>query len=239
MPQFRLNLRRSPRKLLERDGHPGPGPGRLALIMARAGIGKTAFLVDVGLDAMLAGQKVLHISLGGTVDKIRTWYDDILVELLRSQKQLEHRASVQAAIEPLRHIHTYDYPFNATRLREGLRLLKNTLDFEPQVLLLDDVNAERLDAEMAASLKAVAAEAGFEMWMACQTHRKEPARSGHLPHPADQFEDQIDLAFQLVAEDEKVRLHLLKDHDRILDEELHILLDPETHLVTVGTLVGE
>ena len=63
-----IELRRSPRKLLERDGHPGPGPGHLALIFARAGVGKTAFLVGIGVDALLAGQKVLHVSLESTVD---------------------------------------------------------------------------------------------------------------------------------------------------------------------------
>ena len=234
MTAVKLNLRRSPRKLLERDGHPGPGPGRLALIMARVGIGKTAFLVDIGLDALLSGQKVLHISLAGTVDKIRTWYDDILIEMLRSQKQLEHRAEVQADIEPRRHIHTYDYPFNATRLKDGLRLLKKSLDFEPQVIVLDDVNAEKLDAETVASLKSVAREAGAELWMACQTYRKADTLPGHLPPPADQFEDQVDLAFQLQSHEDKVQLHLLKDHDKMLDEDLHIFLDPQTQLVTVG-----
>jgi len=44
--------------------------------MARAGVGKTAFLVGIGVDALLSGQKVLHCSLERTVDKVRTWYDD-------------------------------------------------------------------------------------------------------------------------------------------------------------------
>ena len=53
--QLMIQLRRSPRKLLERDGHPGPGPGNLALIFARAGVGKTAFLVGIGLVLGIAG----------------------------------------------------------------------------------------------------------------------------------------------------------------------------------------
>jgi hypothetical protein len=234
MTDVKMNLRRSPRKLLERDGHPGPGPGRLAVIMARAGIGKTAFLVDVGLDALLAGQSVLHISLTKTVDKIRTWYDDILVELLKDQKQEHLRPEVQAEIEPRRHIHTYDYPFNAKRLKDGLALLERALKFKPQVILLDDVNAEKLDVETVESLKAVAAEAGCELWLACQTHRKDDVRPGHLPPPVDQFEEQVDLAFQLQSHDDRVQLHLLKDKDKVVDEDLHIFLDPATQLVTVG-----
>ena len=50
MTEMMFGLRRSARTLLERDGHPGPGPGRLALVMAPSGVGKTAFLVGIGID---------------------------------------------------------------------------------------------------------------------------------------------------------------------------------------------
>ena len=114
MSDLMNQLRRSPRKLLERDGHPGPGPGQLALLMARAGVGKTAFLVGVGIDALLSGQKVLHLSLDSTVDKVRDFYDDILSEMVRSEKQLDHWSSIQLQVERRRHIHTYlGQPFSA------------------------------------------------------------------------------------------------------------------------------
>ncbi len=106
MTNLMIKLRRSPRTLLERDGHPGPGGGHLALVMARAGVGKTAFLVGIGIDALLSGQKVLHISLDCTVDKIRDWYDDLLREMLRREKKLEHRAALQLELERRRNIHT-------------------------------------------------------------------------------------------------------------------------------------
>jgi len=99
MTNLMIKLRRSPRTLLERDGHPGPGAGHLALVMARAGVGKTAFLVGIGIDALLSGQKVLHISLERTVDKVRDWYDDLLREMLRRENKLEHRAALQLELE--------------------------------------------------------------------------------------------------------------------------------------------
>ena len=236
MSEVMINLRRSPRKLLERDGHPGPGPGRLALLLARAGVGKTAFLVDVGLDALLSGQKVLHVSLDSTVERVRTWYDDILTEMLRIEKKLEHWAAFQLEIEKRRHIHTYvGHSFSTSQLSEAIALLKDVMHFEPSVILLDDVNADALTAQKVEAVKAVARDCGAELWMACQTHREGPqAKPGHLPPPADQFEEQVDLAFRLVSQDRKVRLHVLKDGSEMLDEDLHILLDPKTQLVTVG-----
>lgn len=236
MSDLMINLRRSPRKLLERDGHTGPGPGHLGLILARAGVGKTAFLVDVGIDALLARQKVLHVALDSTVDKVRTWYDDILMELLRSEKKLEHWAAIQLDVERRRHIHNYvGEAFTPERLRHGVELLRDVMDFVPQVIVIDELDLEATEPATVAVIKEMAAEVGAELWMACRTHRAGPqAEPGHLPPPADRFEDLVDLAFRLDSHDAKVRLHVLKDRQQMLDQDLHILLDPQTMILTYG-----
>lgn len=236
MPDLMLNLRRSPRKLLERDGHPGPGPGHLALVLARAGVGKTAFLVDIGMDALLAGQKVLHVSLDSTVERVRTWYDDILMEMLRQEKKLEHWASIQLDVERRRHIHTYvGRSFSIERLRDGVELLRDIMHFEPQVVLVDDMSQDEVDHQTVSAIKALAEEIGAELWMTCQTHRDGPqSEPGHLPPPADELEDLVDLALRLDPYESKMRLHVLKDRNRMLDEDLHLVLDPQTMLVSVG-----
>jgi len=236
MSDIMNELRRSPRKLLERDGHPGPGPGQLALVMARAGVGKTAFLVAVGLDALLSGQKVLHLSLDSTVEKVRDWYDDVLQEMLRDDKKLDLYPAIQLRIERRRHIHTYiGNSFSPQRLSDSLKLLGEVMDFVPQVILLDQVELESIDPVNVEAVKAKAAEIGAELWLACQTHRDgPPAEPGHLPPPADRLEEIADLAFRLDSHDAKVRLHVLKDRQQMLDEDLHILLDPQTLLVSVG-----
>ena len=236
--QLMIELRRSPRKLLERDGHPGPGPGHLALVLARAGVGKTAFLVGIGVDALLAGQKVLHVSLESTVDKVRDWYDDVLREMLDRDGKLEHRETIQLDLERRRHIHTYvEHSFSIERLRHSLDLLTDVMNFTPDVILFDDIDIDDEDVDPAAvsAVKALAGEIDAELWMTCNTHREGPqAEPGHLPPPADRLEDFTDLAFRLDSHDAKVRLRVLKDHKQMLDEDLHILLDPQSLLLTVG-----
>ncbi len=236
--QLMTQLRRSPRKLLERDGHPGPGPGQLALALARAGVGKTAFLVGIGIDALLSGQKVLHVSLESTVEKVRDWYDDLLKEMLTRDGKLEHRETLQLDLERRRHIHTYvGNSFSIERLRHSLELLTDVMHFVPEVILFDDIDIddEHVDPEAVAAVKAMAAGIGAELWMTCHIHREGPkAEPGHLPPPADRLEDLTDLAVRLDSHDAKVRLHVLKDHQQMLDEDLHILLDPRTLLLTVG-----
>jgi len=236
MTELMIQLRRSPRTLLERDGHPGPGPGRLGLVMARAGVGKTALLVGIGVDALLAGQKVLHVSLERTVDKVRDWYDDLLMEMLRREKKLEHYAGIQLAVERRRHIHTYfGKSFTPERLQAALELLREAMEFVPQVVIIDRVELDQVDPASVAALRSLAAEVGAELWMACRTHRDGPqGRPGHLPPPADRFEDLVDVAFRLDPQEAKVRLHVVKDREQMVEKDLNVLLDPQTLMVVSG-----
>jgi len=235
MTNLMIQLRRSPRTLLERDGHPGPGPGHLAVVMARAGVGKTAFLVGIGIDALLSGQKVLHISLERTVDKVRDWYDDLLKEMLRREKKLEHWTAIQLEVEKRRNIHTYvGRSFSADRMREALELLREAMDFVPTVIILDRMEMEGFDPATIEAAKKLAAEAGAELWMACRTSRDVPASEGHLPPPADRFEDLVDTGFLLVPQDAKVRLQVTKDRDQMLEKDLNVVLDPRTLLLETG-----
>jgi hypothetical protein len=235
MTNLMIQLRRSPRTLLARDGHPGPGRGNLAVVMARAGVGKTAFLVGIGIDALLSGQKVLHISLERTVEKVRDWYDDLLMEMLRREKKLEHWAAIQLEVEKRRHIHAYmGRSFSAERLTQAMELLRDAMDFVPNVIILDRMEMEDFELATIEAAKKLAAEAGAELWMACRTHREEPGAEGHLPPPADRFEKLVDIAFRLDPENAKVRLHVVKDRQQMLGMDLNVVLDPKTLLLETG-----
>ncbi len=231
-----ISLRRSPRTLLERDGHPGPGPGRLGLVMARAGVGKTAFLTGIGVDALLSGQKVLHVSLERTIDKVREWYDESLVEMLRANKQLEQLSALQLRMERNRHIHTFvGQSFSLDRVRQTIALLRDAMEFVPGVIIIDRTEYTELNPDSIGELKAMAGEVGAELWMASRTHREGPqAEAGHLPPPADRYEELVDVAFSLVPSQAKIRLHVLKDRDQMIEKDLNILLDPQTMLLVTG-----
>jgi hypothetical protein len=235
MTDSMISLRRSPRMLLERDGHPGPGPGKLGLVMARAGVGKTAFLTGIGVDALLSGQKVLHVSLERTIDKVRDWYDESLVEMLRTNKQLDQLSALQLRMERSRHIHTFvGQSFALDRVRQTIDLLREAMEFVPAVIIIDRTEYTELHPDAIAELKTMAGDVGAELWMACRTHREEPPAPGHLPPPADSFEELVDVAFSLVPQVAKIRLHVLKDRDRMIEKDLNILLDPQTMLLVAG-----
>ena len=52
------------------------GRGEFGALTARAGVGKTSFLVQLALDKMLRGRNVLHISIDEPVEKVCLCYED-------------------------------------------------------------------------------------------------------------------------------------------------------------------
>ena len=189
----------------------------------------------LGLDANIGGLLVAErgeMRVEASEMKLR----DLLVEMLRRENQLEHRAALQLELERRRHIHTYiGRSFSAGRLREALELLRDSMDFVPDVIILDRMEMEGFDPTIIEAAKKMAGDVGAEMWMACRTHRDGPeAIEGHLPAPADRFEDLVDTAFRLDPQDAKVRLHVAKDRNKMLAQDLNVVLDPRTLLLETG-----
>ena len=72
---------RSPMRIFENSIHGGLGAGNLGVVVARHGMGKTAFLVDIALDDLMRGRKVLHVTIGRTIEHVREYYEEIFRDL--------------------------------------------------------------------------------------------------------------------------------------------------------------
>ena len=57
----------NPLRVLGIDNKAEEGTQGLGLVMARAGLGKSAILVQIALDSMLRGNRVLHVAIGETL----------------------------------------------------------------------------------------------------------------------------------------------------------------------------
>ena len=231
MTELMIALRRSPRTLLERDGHPGPGPGRLAVVMARAGVGKTAFLVGIGVDALLAGQKVLHVSVHSTVGKVRGWYDDLLAEMLRRERKLEHLALIQLEVERRRHILVYDRDsFTLDKLRNSVAFLKEASGFSPDMVIMD--GTPRFDHSEAWEMEGVTALARdwqAEVWTSATLHREgQQLDSRGVPLEVARFDEHLAVVLVLATEAGRIRVRIAKDHDKAEVANVPLELDAHT-----------
>ncbi len=225
--------KRSPLRILERSIKGGVGPGNVGVVMARAGVGKTAFLVQIGLDDAMRRRPVLHISIGQELDHVQSWYD-ALFDHLADSNNLEDRSEVHTLIQENRLIHTYrQAEFSPERLDEMVVLYAERMNFKPQAILIDGFDWESHSAdELVASVKGFKSTADkleAELWISAQTRRAETTdHPTKLTPPCDVCDELIDIAVYLEPEGRHVTVRLLKDHDNPEPEQTHLQLHTDS-----------
>lgn len=207
----------SPIRILERCCRGGLAPGELGVVMARAGVGKTAFLVQVGLDAAMRKQPVLHVALGQDLEHVRSWYDALFDDLARTTN-LEDREQVRAMVNQHRVIQaSADTDFGHERL-DNIVTLYDRARFKPAAIIIDGFDWESgAVVERAAefgALKLVAKRLRAVLWLSAQTHRDvTPAHPTALTPPCAAFAEVIDIGVFLEPEGTHVGVRLVKDHE--------------------------
>lgn len=222
---------RNPLRLFEHSIHGGLGPGNIGVVVARHGIGKTAFLVGIALDDAMRGRKVVHVSLDKTVAHLSEFYDEIFMDLAHSA-QLEDLPSARLEMERNRIIHTYaGKSFTIPKLRHSINFLREYAHFDPACLILEGFDFDRAGLDDMEGLKQLAADFNVEMWMSAVTHRGVALNDHGIPAPLAKLASSIAVIVRMADENDGVHLSLLKDHDNPDVAKLTLALDPSTMLL--------
>jgi hypothetical protein len=230
MHQKELN-ERSPLRVLEQSIRGGLGRGNIGVIVARHGVGKTAFLVGVALDDLMRGRKVLHVSLEQPADRVRTYYDEIFAELCHSER-LDNVWQVHMQLERNRRIHSYlGGTFSLDKFRDALGFLKEHGEFVPDAIVIDGFEFASASVEDMTSLRTVVEELDAELWMSAVTTREAERNERGVPEPVAHLEKTIDVILSMGHDGKTVHVGLHKDHDNPKVPELKLALDPTTLLL--------
>lgn len=224
----------SPLRILERSIHGGLGAGNFGVVMARAGAGKTAVLVQIGLDDLMRDRKVLHVALGQTLEHVHTWYD-ALFDDLAALYSLEEKETVRASIGKNRVIQAFasEHHLTPERLEKILELYSTHMQLKPSAILIDGWDWEggsntKKAAELGA-LKGIAKRLGAELWMTAQTHRSVTStHPNKVTEPCEPYVDLIDVAIFLEPHGTHCTVRLLKDHGDATPHDTHLQLDCNT-----------
>lgn len=192
--------------------------GEFGVVMARAGVGKTAFLAQIGLDHLLQGRRVIHVALGGQeVNRLKSWYDTLLADL-GNLGVVENHSELQIDIERRRLIQAYNGDtLDAQQLERTLDVYVQHLEFTPDVILLDDQDWSGSVVKTAAllgTLKRAAERLGASLWASARIHRDDAIshKLGIAP-PVDAYDEIIDVAIALEDHTDHAAARLLKDRD--------------------------
>lgn len=226
----------SPLRVFERSIHGGLGRGNVGLVLSRAGVGKTAFLVDVALDDLMRDRKVLHVDLEHSAERLREYYDEIFRDLAESMK-LEEKSRIRLQIERNRMIHSFLHgTFDMAKVEAALDYMREHVHFDPYCVILDGIPdwantpGEQIERQLR-DIKGMAVRRNVELWLSAQSHRDEERDERGVPVRLVPYLEYVSVAIQLVAQADHVKLQLVKDHDSPHLAELHMELDPKTLLL--------
>jgi len=208
---------------------------RIGLVMARAGLGKTAILVQIAMDSMLRDNKVLHVAIGEGVDKTRTWYDDILT-LINHEKKVENFQQVVDEIMKNRMIMTFkENSFSPATLEERMEDLSSQGIFNADCLVVDGFDfSDSESATALTDLKTFMEKKNLKMiWFSATCHRNDDRVSVNgIPAPCHDFDEVFDTVLLISPEDANINLKTLKCSSACsVDAGKSLILDPATMLI--------
>ena len=130
-------IMRNPLRVMGYENDDILNAGEFGAVLARAGVGKTAFLVQLSLNALLRGKNVLHISLIDPVNKVSLWYQEVF-SLIANQYKVDQIDQLWDSLLPHRFIMTFRVEgFSVPKLEERLSDLMEQNIFMPQMMIVD------------------------------------------------------------------------------------------------------
>ncbi len=207
--------------------------GGFGAVLAHAGVGKTALLVQLALNGMLRENSIMHVSLNDAVSKVDLWYQELFHDIAEKFGIAEIN-EYWDKIQPYRFIMTFKVEgFSAPKLEERLTDLMEQNIFKPHTVIIDGYKFDDAGRGQLVQLKELAQKYSMCLWFTVHTHRHEPPQENGLPLSFLHVADLFDVIVQLATRGEEVYIKSLKGKSNASAKN-DLLLDPETMLIKTG-----
>ncbi|MCP3944409.1 MAG: hypothetical protein GY710_23425 [Desulfobacteraceae bacterium] len=205
--------------------------GKFGAVLSRAGVGKTSFLVQIALTQLLANQKILHVSLDESMDKINLRYDEAYTNLIDHVGYIDPQKAVRLwdDISPNKVGISYtESNFNTDKIKDYLRSFKKSDIALPSIIVIDGLNFDKDVSSILEDLNSLNQEFSVFIWFSMKSHREEIWSNDGFPVQLEVVKDLFNKAIFLQPVDDKIEAVILKDGDRINQK---YKLDPATMML--------
>lgn len=225
-------IQRSPVRILMSTIHGGLRPGELGIIASPTGIGKTSVLVQIALDKLLQGKKIIHVSFTQHTDYVLSWYECLFSEFIK-KKNLENEQDVKDEIVKNRVLMKLTQGgITGEQILKSLRAMIKDGGFNAESIIIDGFDFSRVDKDAIAAVKAFAVEMGVSIWYSCTVNGENPRYDKrNIPLVIKNFEEHFEVIIVLEPKQDHICLSVSRDRDAINPEHLALQLDPKTLLI--------
>jgi len=228
-------IQRSPIRIFEQSIHGGLKAGEIGVIASQSGVGKTSVLVQLAMDKLLQGKKVIHVSFTQHNHYVLAWYEDIFDEFI-SKKNLENAGEVKNEVVKNRVLmHFNQDGMSKDQIIKSLRAMIIEGGFKADSVIIDGFDFARADRERITGVKAFAQELGLSVWYSCtvpddgRQYDKE-----NIPLLLKDFADLVDVVIVLEPKPDHIELSVSKDRNTHDTKAMAMRLDPKTLLILEG-----
>jgi hypothetical protein len=226
-------IQRSPLRIFEQSIHGGLKTGEIGIIVSQAGIGKTSMLVQLALDKLLQGKKVIHVSFTQHTHYVLAWYEDIFNELI-NRKELDNTADVKNEIVKNRVLMNFNQDVMSNeQILKSLRAMIIEGGFAAESVIVDGFDFSSASRGRIANVKDFACELGLSVWYSCTV--KENGRllcdNEKMPLVIKDYADLVDIVIVLEPKADHIELSVSKDRGDGGIKPLAMRLDPKTLLI--------
>jgi hypothetical protein len=205
------------------------GRSHMAVVAGASGTGKTACLVQIALDAMMRGKRVLHVSNEAPIDHLRSYYDELFGELERTTG-LSEPQSVLLEIERKRLLISIPgTPLRVAKVLEAAAAAQGALGADPDVIVLEGFDFDAAAPAEVDQIAQLGARLNAELWLGVRTHRHVPVTHPRgYPSPIDSHAAALRALIVLEPAGPMVRLRVLKGRGDTAEGARGLLLDAVT-----------
>ncbi|MDR0456324.1 MAG: hypothetical protein LBH20_06545 [Treponema sp.] len=225
-------IQRSPVRIFEQSIHGGLQAGEIGIIASESGLGKTSVLVQLALDKLLQGKKVIHVSFTQHIHYVLAWYEDIFNEFI-SKKNLENAGEVKNEVVKNRVLMNFNQDgMSKDQIIKSLRAMITEGGFKAESIIIDGFDFSRTSRERIAGVKDFARELGLSVWYSCtvQDEGKQYDKE-NIPLLLGDFADLIDVVIVLEPKADHIDLSVSKDRNTHDTKAMAMRLDPKTLLI--------
>jgi hypothetical protein len=223
-------IMRNPLRMIGYENDDILNAGEFGAVLARAGVGKTAFLVQLSLNALLRGKNVLHISLEDPVNKVSLWYQEVF-NLIADQYRVDQINPLWESLLPHRFIMTFRVEgFSVPKLEERLLDLMEQNIFSPQMMIVDGFPFDESVHQPLMEFKNLLKNHQMPAWFTIRTHRHEDPGPDGIPMQLAQLSDLFEIAIQLQPVGKEIHVKAVKGAESF-SKNLDLRLDPSTMLI--------
>ena len=225
-------IAKSPVRILEKSIEGGLKAGNIGIIASRKGVGKTSVLVQMALDKLLQGEKVIHVSFNAHTSYVISWYENIFDEIAR-RRSLENIGELKDQLVRNRVIMNFTQEgMSVDQIIRSLKAMIVDGGFSARTVIVDGFDFSRATVERFEKVKNFLVEMGLEAWYSCTLTGEDPLfdKNG-VPILLRELLPLISVLIVMEPSRDFIHFRVAKDHERLKPRDLDLKQDSKSLLI--------